>query len=88
MSTLESASLRGEVTFMNTAYAFNILEATRVAKVGRTALYEAIAAGQLRAVKRGRRTLILEKDLRQWLDRLPSLKPKALGLIKREEAQS
>ena len=56
--------------------AYNIGEACQVARSGRTAIYEAIRSGELRAVKRGRRTLILEADLRDWLGRLPAVVPK------------
>ena len=59
---------------MNTPLAYSIAEACSVARAGRTALYEAIRAGELRAVKRGRRTLVLA-DLRDWLDNLPTVKP-------------
>ena len=73
---------------MDTAYAFSINEATRVSKVGRTALYEAIAEGHLRAVKRGRRTLILARDLRRWLEGLPAVKPNAQEITNATKVRS
>lgn len=58
---------------MFTPLAHSIAEACSSAKAGRTALYEAIRSGSLRAVKRGRRTLILDDDLRRWIQSLPSV---------------
>jgi excisionase family DNA binding protein len=55
------------------ALAHSIPEACSIACAGRTALYEAIRSGALRAVKRGRRTLILDDDLRRWVQSLPPL---------------
>jgi excisionase family DNA binding protein len=56
---------------MLTPLVHTISEACAITHTGRTAIYEAIRSGKLRAVKRGRRTLILDEDLRQWVQALP-----------------
>jgi excisionase family DNA binding protein len=53
--------------------ALKISEACDASRCGRTTLYEAIKRGELRAVKRGKSTLILEADLRRWLESLPAI---------------
>ena len=51
--------------------AFTIPEAVEAGAGSRTKIYEAIAAGTLRARKRGRSTVILAADLAQYLESLP-----------------
>ena len=58
---------------MHNRLVHSIAEACEAADTGRTALYEAINSGELRAVKRGRRTLILDEDLQRWIRSLPEL---------------
>jgi excisionase family DNA binding protein len=66
----------GEVTHECTT-CLSIAEACSVARAGRTSLYEAIRSGALRAVKRGRRTIVLADDLRHYLENLPVVVPKS-----------
>jgi hypothetical protein len=51
--------------------AHTIETASRISTCGRTSLYAAIKAGDLKARKIGRRTVILHADLRDWLASLP-----------------
>jgi excisionase family DNA binding protein len=60
-------------TNMETSLAYTIAEACSLTRTGKTALYEAIKTGQLRALKRGRRTLVLPTDLREWIEKLPTI---------------
>ena len=55
--------------------AYLIPEACRVARASRSAVYRAIRDGELRAVKRGTRTLILADDLKNWLHSLAPIAP-------------
>jgi excisionase family DNA binding protein len=58
--------------------ALTVAEACAAARVGKTMLYQAIASGALRARKRGRTTLILPDDLRNWIEGLPAIQAKAI----------
>ena len=51
---------------------YTIKEAVDATGLGRTSLYLAIRRGELRVVKRGSRTIILDRDLRRWLEGLPA----------------
>ena len=55
----------------NEALAYSIDDVCKMTATGRTAIFEAIRNGALRARKNGRRTLILAADLRAWLEGLP-----------------
>ena len=57
-----------------TPLAHSIEDAARITTCGRTSIYAAIKEGALKARKVGRRTLILDSDLRAWLAALPTRK--------------
>lgn len=51
--------------------AYTIDDAVSASGIGRTKLYDAIRVGKLRARKCGRRTIIIDEDLRSFLRALP-----------------
>jgi excisionase family DNA binding protein len=52
--------------------ALRVSEACSVLAISRSKLYLELAAGRLRAVKCGRRTLIPATEIKVWLDGLPT----------------
>jgi excisionase family DNA binding protein len=63
---------------MDTPLAYTIAEVCKLSKTGRTAVYSEIKSGALRAVKRGRRTLVRADDLQSWMRKLPEIAPTPL----------
>lgn len=49
---------------------YSIKEVGTLIGVGRTTIYEMIKEGELRAVKSGRRTIVLARDLESWIENL------------------
>jgi hypothetical protein len=54
-----------------TPLAHDVGDVVRITPFGRTSVYAAIKEGALKARKFGRRTVILDEDLRAWLASLP-----------------
>jgi excisionase family DNA binding protein len=73
---------------MDNSLAHSIAEACERAHIGHTSIYQAINAGRLRAVKRGRRTLILHDDLVRYVQSLPPLIVKQSGTTKSPEGSA
>jgi excisionase family DNA binding protein len=72
---------------INSPLVFTVDEACTIACCGRTALYQAIGSGELIARKRGRKTLITEHDLKQWIECLPKLDPNPPDPTKKKFSQ-
>ena len=56
---------------MSLPHLLTIPEFCAWARIGRTKAYEEIAAGALRAIKIGRRTLVRVEDAAAWLSNMP-----------------
>lgn len=50
----------------------SVQEAAYEVGISRSMLYREISAGRLRSRKVGRRTIVLDADLTEWLEALPS----------------
>lgn len=70
MAGCAPAAPAGESELME-RIAYSIDEVVELTGIGRTRLYEVIAAGDLRTKKLGRRTLVLASDLGTWINSLP-----------------
>ena len=57
---------------MELRLAYTIPQACEAANTSRSLLYEEIKAGRLRILKIGRKTLITDAALREWVDLLES----------------
>jgi excisionase family DNA binding protein len=56
----------------NIRLAYSIAEACRLSSIGRSTLYSAIKAGDLKTCKVGRRTLVTSEALLLWINSLPN----------------
>jgi excisionase family DNA binding protein len=54
-------------------------EASALTGIGLTSIRQAAASGALKARKHGTRTIILRKDLEEWLQALPMIGRKLVG---------
>jgi Helix-turn-helix domain len=62
---------------MENPIALKISEVCAASRIGRTRVYDAIKRGELRAKKHGKSTIVLHKDLLDWLNALPAVSPKS-----------
>lgn len=66
--TTEAAAEKGQTERL----AYTLKEVQELVGISRSAIYLALGAGELRAVKRGRTTLVLANDLQACLEKLPA----------------
>jgi excisionase family DNA binding protein len=55
---------------------YTVAQCCRMAAIGRTKFYELVASGEIPVRKVGKRTLVAASDLRDWVQRLPTLEAK------------
>jgi excisionase family DNA binding protein len=60
------------MTLLRDAEALPVADAVRASGLSRSTLYRLLAAGDLRAIKVGRKTLILAESLRAYLAAAPA----------------
>jgi excisionase family DNA binding protein len=65
------------VSTSSSPIAYTIAGSCQASGFSRSAIYRLIKQGELRAVKHGKRTLILERDLRHVLEKLPAVEAAA-----------
>jgi excisionase family DNA binding protein len=58
---------------MDTTRALSVVEFGKRYGIGRSKIYEEIKGGRLRAIKNGRRTLIIVDDAEAWLHSQPAV---------------
>jgi hypothetical protein len=67
---------------MREKLAHSISDLCAAGNFGRTTAYSVIKTGALRAVKIGRRTIVLDEDFRDFLRNLPEVTPKPSTKVK------
>jgi hypothetical protein len=75
MQNMFATGVRMQPAPLSPKRAYEIDELVQQGLGSRSYIYAEINAGALRAVKRGRRTIILEQDLATWLSALPAYRP-------------
>jgi excisionase family DNA binding protein len=68
------------MTLLRDAEALPVADATRVSGLSRSTLYRLLATGEVKAIKVGRRTLIVAETLRAYLAAAP------VAVIRRADA--
>jgi excisionase family DNA binding protein len=61
--------------------AYSVVEAARIAGIGRTGLYQLIKDGAIPVVKIGKRTLVRRSDLESFMASLPVTRPIRNGTL-------
>jgi len=64
------------------ALGLTVLEAAKIAGIGRSTIYEELASGRLKAKKLGRRTIVTEQALSEWMAGLPAYRSPAIPCLK------